>query len=343
MDILLASDTHIFAHKNSLQRLQDCLDVLTWIFETCRNRSIKHFVFLGDLLHDRQKIQTLAYCKTFQIFQQYQDINVVLLLGNHDLWYYEKTDVNSILPFGALPNVQIISEPCTVKVADLSIDFLPFTHNPIQALKAFPAKARILCGHVAVDDAQLNKVYNTKSEVSVEIEKDMVPVGSSVFDGWERVFLGHYHGAQLLGHVEYIGSPLQLNFNEAFQTKHIVVLDTETLVTEYIENVFSPKHLILSPENIHEHDLTNAFVQVQVPDVNSLAIVDLRKEILDTKNVQHLEFRERKTKEHKPEALQTKFDLANGDVLERYVATVGHGHLDYKTLLDMGKEICQTK
>jgi DNA repair exonuclease SbcCD nuclease subunit len=341
--ILLFSDLHIHSHKQSLQRLQDCLDVLRWAFQTARDNNVKHVIFLGDLFHDRQKIQVIVYHNTFQIFEEYSDLNINLLLGNHDLWFYDKWDISSVMPLSAMSNVSVIGKPCTKKIADIDVDFLPFTHDPVEVLSNFKDKSSLLCAHIAVDDATLNELYNTKAEVSIENEKDVVKVSKDIFKGWRRVLLGHYHCPQRLDdRVEYIGSPIQLSFNEAFQSKHIVILDTDTMECKYIENTFSPKHVIVRYDELNSLKLDNNFVQVQVEDVDASDVIEIRKEINDRCNVQSLEFKELKTRnvQINSKELQAKFDIANGDVLERYIATVGIGDLNYNKLLQIGKEIC---
>lgn len=342
--ILLFSDLHIHSHKNSLQRLQDCLDVLRWAFDTARKKNAKDVIFLGDLFHDRQKISVIAYHSAFQIFQEYRDLRINLLLGNHDLWFYDKWDISSVEPLSAMDNVRVIAKPCTLDVAGLKVDFLPFTHDPVSVVNDhFKDKSSLLCAHIAVDDATLNELHSTKSEVSIENEKDVVKVDKAVFKGWRKVLLGHYHCPQQLDdRVEYIGSPLQLSFNEAFQSKHLMLLDPNTLQHDYVENTFSPRHLILRYDEVPFTDLNNNFVQVQVEDVDSADVIEMRKNIVDKSTIQSLEFKEIKTRDIKEdhEQLQVKFDIANGDVLERYIAAVGIGDLEYKTLLQIGKDIC---
>jgi len=342
--ILIFSDLHIHNHKQSLQRLQDCLDVLRWVFQTAKELNIKDVLFLGDLFHDRQKIQIIAYHNTFEIFKEYQDLNIYLLLGNHDLWFYDKWDISSVMPLSAMPNVEVISKPRTLEINGLKIDFLPFTHDPISIISEhFGDKSRVLCGHVAINDATLNKMHNIKAEVSIENEKDVMKVDKEIFTGWERVFLGHYHCEQKLNNkVEYVGSPLELSFNEAFQQKHIIVLDTDNLNCEYIVNDFSPQHLIIDYDQVDSHNLNNNFIQIQVENVDSTNIIDMRKYILESNKVQSLEFKELKTKdiEHVDNDLQNKFDIAEGDILERYLSITGIGDLDYDKLLKIGKDIC---
>jgi DNA repair exonuclease SbcCD nuclease subunit len=341
--ILLFSDIHINAHKGSAKRLQDCLDVLDWALATAVKRRIKHVLFLGDLLHDRQKIQVLAYQRTYEILKKYNELRIHLLLGNHDLWYFDRWDVSSIFPFGAMSHIDIIDRPCTKDIEGISIDFLPFTHNPISAIKDL-GDASILCSHIAIDGSQLNKLYNTRAEVEIEHDNDMMKVDAGLFSSWKKVFLGHYHGEQRLNDViEYIGSPLQLSFNEAFQQKHIIILDTDTLEQEYIINDFSPKHLIIDQDKVNEYDLTNNFIEINVDTPDTVDIADLRKELLEKHKVQHIEFRDRKKKRKKEDEKEfEKFDLAGGDVLERYISSVGT-ILDKEKLLRVGREICTTE
>ena len=59
MKILVFTDLHIHPHKKSSERLEDCLNALTWAFKTAKKRKISNMVFLGDLFHDRQKIDVL--------------------------------------------------------------------------------------------------------------------------------------------------------------------------------------------------------------------------------------------------------------------------------------------
>jgi len=220
--ILLFSDAHIHMHKNQLSRLEDCLQVLRWVFETAKSRGIDTIVFAGDLFQDRQKIHVISYEKTFRVIQEYcgwldkkPSIMLYLLVGNHDMWFSDKWDVSSVGPLMAVENVRVIDRPCSIAVTnDCTIAFLPYTKNPVGDVKTyFPKKNDILVSHCSVDGAKLNSFYNTKAEISVEYEGDMVKVGVDTFTGWKRVFLGHYHCSQKLNDVvEYIGSPLELNF-----------------------------------------------------------------------------------------------------------------------------------
>lgn len=282
--ILFAADVHIHPHKKSSERLQDCLNALDWIFQTAQEQGIKHIVILGDLFHDRQKIDVPTYQKTFEIFMKHmcdENLYVYLLLGNHDLWHLQKWDISSVFPLAALNNVIVINQPSTIQVAGTSISFLPYTADPLIGLQKLAGESRILCGHLAVDGAVLNVMHGVRSEVSVEHDGGMAKLDSSIFGSWDYVFLGHYHAAQKLDfNVEYVGSPLQLSFGEAFQHKHVMVFDTESHEQKYVRNTFSPQHFIIPVSDLEKYELKNNFVKIIIgEDISASQIIELKNEV----------------------------------------------------------------
>lgn len=357
MQILIFSDLHIHPHKRSAERLEDCLKVLDWSFQTALDRGIKNIVFLGDLFHDRQKIDVLTYQKTFEIFEKYLcsfEFNVTLLLGNHDLWHYEKLDVSSVNPLKNLPGVRVVNKPCVTKIADGAEQFffglLPYTHNPIEDLKVIekeweenvPKKQRkVLGGHISVDGAVWNVKYNTMSEVTIEHDGDMVKVGPDIFKKWDKVFLGHYHAEQKLNDkVEYVGSPLQLSFGEAFQKKHVIIFETDSGKLEYIENEFSPKHYILNQEQLDDYDLEGQFVRLEVDDIASREMSEIRQRLVESSKVSSLEIKQIQKKEDHVVKDAKAILYKEEEMLEKYVDQANVDNLDKSTLIKIGTAIC---
>lgn len=346
--VLLFSDAHVHAHKKSFDRLKDCLTALEWVFETAKANKIKDLVFAGDLFQDRQRIDVATYSLTFDVLCKYCDssINLWLLLGNHDLWYHDKWDISSVLPFSALPNVTVINKVCTLDINGNEIDFVPYVRDPIEHLKSLEVIVKkrkglkLLIGHLAVHGAELNSLYHTLADVQLEHDGDMVKVGPELFKAWDKVFLGHYHGAQEIENIEYIGSPLQLNFGEAFQDKHVIIYDLKNGDKEYINNEFSPKHLIVSEEDIHNHSVENNFVRVNVENRKSIEMLDLKREI-QQKKPGTLELIQRPKKEQKQVVEDAKAILNKEDeMLETYVKEVETGDMEKPHLVEIGKFIC---
>lgn len=331
---LIFSDLHLHKHKDRCDRLQHCLDVLTWVFDQAVEHDCDDIFFLGDLFHERSKIDVLNYLKTFEIFMERmvgdcKDKNLWMLVGNHDMYHRERWDVNSIRPLTAIPNVHIIQSPLSTVIGGTKIDWMPHTENPIEELEVFKKAGAgdILFGHMAVHGAQTNTFYGTKSDVIVEYDNEMVEVDANIFDAWKTTILGHYHGAQKLNDkVEYIGSPLQLTFGEAFQKKHVIVLDLETLKKEYIVNDFSPKHLIVTTQDVEDenYELDGQFVRISVDDMGALELVELKRKLVKDHKVLSLDMKEKdkNTIEEKDTATMEEVHqvLANiEDMMKKYM------------------------
>lgn len=357
MKILIFSDIHIHPHKKSAERLDHCLEALDWVFSTARKKKIRNVVFLGDLFHDRQKIDVLTYQRTFEIFEKHlskDDLNVHLLLGNHDLWHYQKADVSSVNPFRSLKGITVVATPCVKKISDdddsFFFAFLPYTHNPIEDLKKVekewqskvsPEQTKVLGGHISVDGAVWNSRYNTMSDVVIEHDGDMIRVGPEIFENWDQVFLGHYHAEQNLNDkVEYVGSPLQLSFGEAFQKKHIIVFDTETEQKEYIENEFSPRHYILNEDQLDKHDLKGHFVRLEVEDISGRQMGEIRQQLVEEAKVSTLEIKQIPKKEDHVVIDAKSILFKEEEMLEKYVDQANVDDLDKPTLIKIGTEIC---
>ncbi len=364
--VLIFSDLHVHAHKRSSERLQDCLDTLDWVFKTAIDRGIEDVLFLGDLFHDRQKIDVLTYQRTFEIFEKYlvgmakpvdeyerinedkPPFNLYLLLGNHDLWHLNKWDVSSVNPFRALNGVTVIDKPSTLSIGGELISFMPFTHDPIKDLKEIDKKhSNILCGHIALHNAKLNVMHGVRSQVSIEHDGDMTLVDASIFKDWDQVFLGHYHAEQQVSaNVEYIGSPLQLSFGEAFQHKHILIYDLETKEKEYIRNKFSPQHFIIHEKDKDKYPLKGNFIRLEVDDITESYIVQMRNELVEEKKVGTLEITQVEKESEELFIEDAKAILLKEDeMLEKYVEqvekTIGLD-LDKQKLLKIGRMICES-
>jgi len=344
---LVFSDLHLHSHKANYNRLQDCLQVLKWAFDQALANNCSNIFFLGDLFHERSKIDILNYLRAFELFMKFAfenpDINIWMIVGNHDMYHKERWDVNSVKPFTAIPNVHIMEKPTTVEIDGVTIDFLPHTENPIKELDLLRAKnSRLLLAHMAVHGATLNTLYGTTSDVIVEYDDHMTIVSPDVFDAWDMTLLGHYHGPQCLNDkVEYVGSPLQLSFGEAFQDKHLIVLDLPSLKKTYIDNEFSPKHYIVPASQLCNYDLENNFIRVLVDDMSNKDLIDI-KNLVESKNAATIDFKcKDKKKEDAQEIVDAKSILYNSEqMLESYIKEVGVPEkLDEAKLLSKGRLI----
>jgi DNA repair exonuclease SbcCD nuclease subunit len=342
---LLFSDLHIHPHKKSNDRLEDCLNVIPWVFNIAKKNKVKNILFGGDFFHDRYKIDIFTYQRTFETLKnemQQGEYNLYLLLGNHDLWYSDDTSISSVIPLSLIKGITVVDKPCRLKIDDANWDFLPFTLNPPESLASIKSelKPEYLLGHIAINDAKMHRNHYS-SDIIVEHEGEIVSVDSNIFSKYKYVFLGHFHAEQKVGkNIEYIGSPLQLSFGEAFEKKHIILFDSISGDRKYIENDFSPKHIICNENTISKYDLDGNFVQVLIEDASKTDIIDVKKEIFNKNKVLDLKIKQ-SLKERSIQDNKIVFTSLNeADIISKYVSE-NKTNLDKEYLKTIGERICK--
>lgn len=351
-NFLLFTDLHAHPHKKSEQRLNDCLETLKWVFETAKAKSIKTILFGGDFFHDRNKIDLLTCHQTFSLMKNYLDgsLHLYLVLGNHDLWYYEKTSVSAVTMFSSLPNVTIIDRPQSMLIDGVKWHLIPFTHDPTDALNELDSdidEKTFLLGHLAIDGARLNSAGSI-SEVEIEHDGDMIKINKSLFSRYKSGFLGHYHGYQTLANnLEYIGSPLQLSFGEANEVKHILHLKidhTGEFQKHYIENDFSPRHysgtaeqLKLIPKKYLEKAFITLVSSYETKEDIAQEIEELEKAGIKTIKVKKQS--DKKSDDDTATVQTSKSILENTETMvEQYVKHL-NPECDHEKLVKIGKAI----
>jgi DNA repair exonuclease SbcCD nuclease subunit len=342
---LLFSDLHIHPHKKSNDRLEDCLNIIPWVFKTAKKNKVKNILFGGDFFHDRYKIDILTYQRTFETLKnemQQGEYNLYLLLGNHDLWYSDDTSISSVVPLSLIKGITVVDKPCRLRIDDSNWDFLPFTLNPPESLACIKSelKPEYLLGHIAINDAKMHRSHYS-SDIIVEHEGEIVSVDANIFSKYKHVFLGHFHAEQKIGkNIEYIGSPLQLSFGEAFEKKHIILFDSISGDKKYIENDFSPKHIICNENTISKYDLDGNFVQVLIEDASKTDIIDVKKEIFNKNKVLDLKIKQ-SLKEKSIQDNKIVFTSLNEtDIISKYV-NESKTNLDKEYLKTIGERICK--
>jgi DNA repair exonuclease SbcCD nuclease subunit len=351
--ILIFSDLHVACHKKSEQRLNDCLKALEWIFKCAAEHNVNDIICVGDFFHDRQKIEVLTYQKAFEIFasnlkkikSDTKMNKIYLLLGNHDMWYNERWNISSVFPLGALDeDVVIVDKPSSYEIAGHEVGFLPYTKNPIEDIKKIDiGNKELLFAHVAIDGALWNVKFKTIADVCIEHDGD-----------WNRVFMGHYHAAQKLTEkVEYVGSPLQLDFGEVDQEKHIIVYDMDTDEKQYIKNDFSPKHFYYHPHK--DGDVNDwmekskikkgDFVNIRTKKIQSSDNIEYQKIIAkNTCEVVRSKSIKKNVREDKKIIEEAKSILFNEEQMaEEYIKSVDTTGLEHKTLLEVFNKIRSKK
>ena len=278
--VLITSDLHIHPHRGDSRRVDDGVECLKWIYETARIAGLHTVIIAGDFLHHRFSLPAMAFAKAFGVAKSAHDdgINTIFMLGNHDMLYEDDWSLHSLA--GVYNWATVINAPTKMMVEGYDVDFLPYTPQPSKYINSppFDKPARTLISHLAIANAILNSKYNILSVEDDSKEKEHIE--AEKLHKWEKVWLGHYHyGQKVTEQVEYIGSPMQLTFGEAGQTKHVAIYDLATLETKYVDNKISPQfHIVEDAAQVDQLDMSNAYVQMLSSEVIE-AKFDLRKKL----------------------------------------------------------------
>jgi DNA repair exonuclease SbcCD nuclease subunit len=202
------------------------------LFPYMQENNIKVIYQLGDLFDRRKFINfnTLAECKEYFFDElKARGIQLITLLGNHDIFWKESLSVNAqSLILGEYDNITIIDKPTRMHEDNASIDLIPW-----------------ICKEN--EDEVSEFVNNSKSDLCVghfefagfPMYKGMVSehgISKDAFAKYERVLSGHYHTRSKEENIEYIGTPYEMTWQDAYDPKGFAVFDTETRQLQLIDN-----------------------------------------------------------------------------------------------------------
>lgn len=176
---------------------------------------------------------------------------VYVILGNHDVYYKDRTDTHSLKGYDRMfNNFHVFEKPTNLQINSHNVLLLPWNedHEELKNTIARNSPEIVFC-HADFKGFSLNKV--TKLEHGLDLS-DLTEV--------KRIYSGHIHIRQEKGNVLYVGTPYEMDRGDRGNTKGFYVLDfsKSTIEETFVENEISPKHvkfnlydvLQMSQENI---------------------------------------------------------------------------------------------
>ena len=237
MKVAIITDTH-FGARNDSDFFNDYFYQFYEgiFFPYLEQHNIKTVFHLGDLM-DRRKYVSYKTAKDFRerfIFPlQHLKIDFHCLVGNHDIYYKNTNDVNSLKELiGDKSNKFHLYEDATeVNIGGLDILFMPWINpqNYIYSMGMIDeTKARIAMGHLEIKGFQMHKGQFSNTGY----DKD-------TFQKFHTVFSGHFHHKSDDGQIYYLGTPYEIYWNDHNDPKGFHIFDTETRELERIVNPYT--------------------------------------------------------------------------------------------------------
>lgn len=234
MRIALINDTH-FGCRNDNPNYANYIYKF-WeeqFFPYLEQNNIQDVIHLGDVL-DRRKFVNFKTLNDFnnRFVSRIKDYNVDIIIGNHDTYYKNTNDVNSMRElYGHVDwdNLSLHWKPTTKRFNDnCDILLMPWIckDNYDDCMNAIQdTKAQICFGHLELDGFEMMRGH--------VINHGMSP---KIFDKFDLVASGHYHHKSTRGNVNYLGTAYELFWSDWNDPKGFHVFDTDTRELEFIRN-----------------------------------------------------------------------------------------------------------
>jgi len=199
------TDIHFGYRNNSRTHNIDCEEFVTWFIKESKARGCETCIFLGDLHHNRSSVNVSTLNYSVSNLKALSDAfdDIYMLVGNHDLFYREKREINSF-PYGELfENIHIINDDI---LEQGNVALVPWLIGD-EWKKMKKLKSKYVFGHFELPHFMMNAI--------VEMP-DYGELQTADFHAADYVFSGHFHKRQIREKVHYLGSPFAHNYADAW-------------------------------------------------------------------------------------------------------------------------------
>jgi len=150
--VCCVSDIHVGVHQNTTLWHDIMIDWAVWLKKELTAKNITDIVISGDLFHYRDEIAVNTIHVVTKIMTIWKQFNIVILVGNHDSYYKDRVDVNSLSILSGWNNITIFETPEVVNCYDKKIMFCPWGTR-VEELE----KCDIMFGHFEVQSFKMNQ------------------------------------------------------------------------------------------------------------------------------------------------------------------------------------------
>lgn len=201
--VAVFTDIHFGLKTGSRTHNHDCEEFVIWFCEEAKRQGCETAMFLGDWHHNRSTtdVSTMNYTVSNLERLSSNFETVYFILGNHDLFYKDKREINSIEFMRLFPNVIPIKDPFT----EGDVTILPWLVGD-EWTKVSKIKSRYIFGHLELPNFFMNAMVQMPDHGQLQ---------STHFVNQEYVFSGHFHKRQTNRNITYIGNAFPHNYADA--------------------------------------------------------------------------------------------------------------------------------
>ena len=249
MKVAIITDTHYGARKGS-KLFHDYFEKFyrDVFFPNLKKYGIDTVIHMGDAFDSRRGIEfkSLQWAKRV-VFDPLKEagIKMHLIVGNHDAYYKNSNEINSVeLLLTEYDNVIPYSKATEVNIDGLGVLFIPWIcedneKETLQLIKK--TDCPFAMGHLELNGFRVNR------QIVMDHGHE-----SELYSKFTKVFSGHYHTRSDDGRVYYLGNPYELYWTDVGDRRGFTFFDTETLEHTPVDNPFQIFHNIYYEDDNHQ-------------------------------------------------------------------------------------------
>lgn len=197
------TDIHFGLKSGSRIHNADCEEFVKWFCEEAIKEGCETCIFLGDWHHNRSTTDVSTMNYTVSNLERLNATfeKVYFILGNHDLFYKDKREINSIEFMRLFPNIIPINNPFT----EGDVTILPWLVGD-EWQKVPKIKSRYVFGHFELPSFYMNAMVQMPDHGQLQ---------RSHFTNQEYVFSGHFHKRQHHANIVYMGNAFPHNYADS--------------------------------------------------------------------------------------------------------------------------------
>lgn len=272
MKVAIITDQHFGARNDSVHFLDYYEKFYNeTFFPAISNAGINTVLILGDTFDRRKYVNFYSLKRTKEMFFDklaYQDIKVHMLAGNHDTYFKNTNDVNSVdLLLKEYNNINVIDHPTNIYVGTHKVCMMPWIcpenyEDSMATIKE--TDAEICMGHFEIAGFAMHRGMPSEEGLNREL-----------FRKFSHTFSGHYHHKSSANDIYYLGNPYELTWQDYGDDRGFHIFDFGSKELTFIKNPNVMFHRIVYDDKVEtiqevlEKDLTKfAGSYVKVVAVN---------------------------------------------------------------------------
>lgn len=197
------TDIHVGLKQNSRVHNDDCERYIDWFIAEAQARDCETCIFCGDWSHQRASVNVASMNVSIRLFKKLNAAfeKVYFITGNHDLYYRDKRDLNSVEYARDLSNFVMVDE---ILVQD-DVAIVPWLVGD-EWKKLSKLNVKYIFGHFELPHFKMNAMVEMPDHGGLKGEH---------MKAADYVFSGHFHKRQFVNNVHYIGNCFPHNYADA--------------------------------------------------------------------------------------------------------------------------------